>query len=295
MGDALSPPAPVIPKPGIMLVRPSLKVRSDENAAIFRRWTTMHFRDLLDCSSPTLSHKGIIRALRYINADGNLFYTIHTDDIAIFKTQPYYEVSRRLDLENTRALRSDEVSVLREGHPFGSKPMIFDVTNAEFGIFEESKGLATDYLEGGSYHNIPAVVLSSSESKLDTPKCVLLTLTCISDGTMDEVPIEQVEHLQESAMDLLCELYGDASRVFPSVYRHVQDAQPDMHPMISKGENGDGDWVVCLLIEGEEYEEARMKLQPRLESLVQEMKQTECEVAWDVVVGLWSGDLFLFK
>lgn len=278
-----------------MLVRPSLKDKSDENAAVFRRWTAVHFRDLLNCSSPTPSHKGIVRALRYTNAAGDLFYTIHADDITIFKTQPYYEVSRRLDLENTRALRSDEVSVLREGHPFGSKPMIFDVTNAEFGIFEESPGLAMGYLEGGSYHDVPAAVLSNSESKLDTHKCVLLTLTCTSNGTKDEVPMKQVKLLQESVNNLLCELYGGASSVFPSVYRHVQDAQPDMHPVISKGENGDGAWVICLLFKGEEYEEVRMRLQPRVESLVQETKQTECEVGWDATVGLWSGDLFLFK
>ncbi|KZM18564.1 uncharacterized protein EKO05_0002341 [Ascochyta rabiei] len=99
-------------QPGIMIVRPSLHKQTTENAAIFKRWTIMHFRDLLNLAPESPGSKGIFQTLRYRSTTGELLYTIHADDISIWKTPAYYAISRRLDLENTRKIEEGEQAVL---------------------------------------------------------------------------------------------------------------------------------------------------------------------------------------
>ena len=107
MGDSTEPTNNGISnQPGIMIVRPILHEKTMKNAETFKRWTVMHFRDLLNLP-PRPDDKGISRALRYTNTKGDMFYTIHADDIRIWRSQPYYEASRRLDLENTRPMEED--------------------------------------------------------------------------------------------------------------------------------------------------------------------------------------------
>jgi hypothetical protein len=109
MGDSMEISNGALSKqPGVMIVRPSPYENTKEDAATFKRWTTMHFRDLLNVAPASSDTKGISRTMRYINTAGELFYTIHADDIDIWQTPVYHAVSRRLDLENTRKVEKGE-------------------------------------------------------------------------------------------------------------------------------------------------------------------------------------------
>ncbi|KAJ4992152.1 hypothetical protein SVAN01_02473 [Stagonosporopsis vannaccii] len=272
MGDIT--PAPASARPGIMLVRPSLHFPTPSNAATFKRWTIMHFNDLLHCLSPPGS-RGITRALRYISTDGQLLYTIHADDFSIWQTQPYYEVSRRLDLENTRDVAKGESKVLEEENGFGAEPMVWDVVDAKFGILEECVKLPGEEL----YHDLPDSLVSRGED----PGCELVTLSYTPSDTVDsagqggelEAPPKELTALRDWALGLL----SGKGKVYSSVYRHRSDAQPEMHPPIAEGTDGSGKWVVCILVEGEIGEKVRTQLQNGFGG---------------VKVGLWKGEVFMF-
>lgn len=238
----------------------------------------MHFNDLLHCASPS-GTKGITRALRYTNTDDQLLYTIHADDLAIWQTQPYYAVSRRLDLESTRAVAEGERAVLQGEHGFGDEPMVWDVVDAKFGILEES----AESGEKRAYHNIPDVLLERRGGEPGAPTCELVTLTYTPSSSSvgdaggaeeQKVPPEELIALRDEALGFL----GGKAKVYSSVYRHRPDAQPDMHPPVAEGADGNGAWVVCILVEGEIDEDVRVQLQTGLSG---------------VKIGFWKGEVFM--
>lgn len=307
MGDSMSSPPPVPTtnsRPGIMLVRPTLHSKSEENKATFRRWTALHFRDLLNCppASPSSGLEGITRALRYTNDSGDLLYTVHADDISIWKTQPYYAISRRLDLENTRALGPDEVKVLEKGCGFEEGAMVWDVVDARFGIFEEYQGKAVERNEGEIYQHVSAEALQKpSEDRVGgAPGCALITLTytCTSSGKgkeEDEELPKQMKALWDVVFETLYEMYGIAGFMYSGFYRERGEEQPDLHPRIGEGEDGRGSWVGCVFVEGVVDQAARGKFREGVEGEIKRLKEEEGdgEGMWDVKVGVWRGDLFV--
>ena len=123
-----------------MLVDPRLHDPTPENAEIFFRWTRLHNPDMLGLKDT--GHGTVTKCFRftapatdpkYSHLDSAsqqpYLYTCNASDIAVFNSQPYYDISRKLDLENTRQLREGEVPVGKEG-------MVWDVVNAKFALFE---------------------------------------------------------------------------------------------------------------------------------------------------------------
>lgn len=107
----------------------------------------MHFRDMLNMPTPPQLGR-MTHALRFTapedtdgkyNFDkskgthGPYFYTCHVEDVGIVQSEAYYGVSRQLDLESTRELGEGEEKVGQEGS-------VFDVVDADFGVFEEVRG-----------------------------------------------------------------------------------------------------------------------------------------------------------
>lgn len=302
MGDSMaSPPPPPTTnsRPGIMLVRPTLHSKSEEHKATFRRWTALHFRDLLNCPPPKPSVEGITRALRYTNDSGDLLYTIHADDISAWKTQPYYAISRRLDLENTRALGPNEVKVLEKGCGFEEGAMVWDVVDARFGIFEEYQGKGVERNEGEIYQHVSAEALQkpSVDRVGGAPGCALITLTytCTSSGKEKEEELpKQMKALWDVVFETLYELYGMAGFMYSGFYRERGEEQPDLHPRIGEGEDGRGEWVGCVFVEGVVDQAARERFREGVEGEVKRLKEEEGgETGWDVKVGVWRGDLFV--
>jgi len=126
----------------------------------FLRWTKLHFRDLLNIShaaasalSPAPETAKVIRECRFNAVTSSSeagpnkaeegkekkpqphLYTTHVTDLRIFQSSAYTDdVSRRLDLENTRTLEDGEEAV-GEGVKEGAS--VFDLVGADFGVFRE--------------------------------------------------------------------------------------------------------------------------------------------------------------
>lgn len=135
------------PKSGIMLVHPRLKDPSAEMASTFKKWARLHFRDLINVPHEAGPIHRITRFVaptepssKYSHGDndklGPYLITIHMDDISMVHGKGYLEdVTRRLDVENTRALGKDEEKVFEPG--VGEGRIVFEIVDAGFAIYEE--------------------------------------------------------------------------------------------------------------------------------------------------------------
>lgn len=289
-----------------MIVRPSLHSQTALNAAAFGRWTAMHFRDLLNLAPTTPGAESISRTIRYSNNAGELFYTIHADDVAVFQTPAYHAVSRRLDLENTRDVGHGEEAVLPTAADLGlgDEPMVWHLVNAEFGIFVE-QSIVDAGRDSQPYQRMPLALFSVKEDEPCKPACLLVTLTVIV--TVDSSDDETREHrgleaIQQGLVKFLSVNNAMTGKIHTSLYRHVPSAQPDMHPTIADGLDGNGQWVVCLLIEGHVDEASRKSLRNDLEAWKTKNGAQDGEVASedgskdmlrDAKVGVWSCELFM--
>jgi len=292
MGDNTSVPALT---PGIMICRPSLHDVTPDNRATFKRWSVMHFRDLLNLPAPPPAFQGITRALRYTDSAGELFYTFHADDVKIWASDAYNNRSARLDLEHTREVEQGEEAVLQGGKTFEGKeePMVWDICNAEFAILAASPS-SLDEKDAKSYHNIPLALLSPSGTKPRAPPCLLVTLTYTSVEAHDK------ESKQLTTMRVAIVGYINAAvlkdqangKVYESMYRHLPDEQPDMHPTIGEGKHGNGSWVVCVIVQMEINDEVQEGLQSKIEQVVESTKR-EVDGEWDAKVGVWTGEIFM--
>ncbi|KAJ4346275.1 hypothetical protein N0V95_005540 [Ascochyta clinopodiicola] len=301
MGDSIEISDDVVStQSGIMVVRPSLHKQTEENAATFKRWTIMHFRDLLNLAPKSPDAKGIFQAMRYKSTAGELFYTIHADDISIWKTPAYYAISRRLDLENTRKVEEGEQAVLPDPKELGDEPMVWHLVNAEFGIFSEQSisGSGQD-----AYQCIPVSLLSAKGSQPSAPTCLLVTLTCTSiKGEKEYDTQEPPQVIKEMQLETLTQLSAGSSsfdgKVFTNIYRHIPSAQPDMHPAIAEGAHGNGQWVLCLMVEEDVSEARGVELKAGLEDKIEEEKRREQNegkrtAQWKLRVGVWRGEVFM--
>ncbi|KAF1840561.1 uncharacterized protein K460DRAFT_323357, partial [Cucurbitaria berberidis CBS 394.84] len=131
-----------------MLVDPRLRDPTPKSAATFFRWTKLHFRDMLNIAADPKLGK-MTKTLRFAapyNDDGDeksseaqgegytkYLYTCIVDDVGILQSQPYYDISRLLNLEQTRDLGKEEETVSYEKED----AMVFDVVDARFAIYEE--------------------------------------------------------------------------------------------------------------------------------------------------------------
>ncbi|KAJ4383050.1 hypothetical protein N0V86_002278 [Didymella sp. IMI 355093] len=279
--------------PGMMLVRPSLHNDTADNRAIFRRWTIMHFHDLLNLAAPTPSSQGIVRTLRYSNSAGELFYTIHAEDVNIWGSDAYKNRSGRLDLENTREVELGEEAVLSGEHRFEGKeePMVWDICNAEFAILEAPRDEKKDGVQ--SYHNIPFALLSPRGTKPTAPPCSLISLTYTS-AEVHEKPSKQLTTLKVGVATYINAVLKDQAngKVYATMYRHLPDSQPDMHPTIGEDKDGNGSWIVCIFVQTEINDQMQESLKEGVKK-VAEAARREGEGKWDVKVGIWRGEIFV--
>lgn len=289
MGDNTFIPALT---PGIMICRPSLHNDTPDNRATFKRWSVMHFRDLLNLPGPSPASQGITRALRYINSAGELFFTFHADDVKIWASDAYKNRSPRLDLEHTREVEQGEEAVLQGEKAFEGKeePMVWDICNAEFAILSASSS-SLDEKDAKPYHEFPLALLCPRGAKPTAPPCLLITLTCTSAEALENTS-KQLTTMRVAVVGYISSviLKGQANgEVYESMYRHLPDEQPDMHPIIGKGKHGNGSWIVCVVVQAECSEEG---LRANIEQVVESTKRKE-DGEWDVKVGVWRAQVFL--
>lgn len=271
----------------------------------------MHFRDLLDCSprpstsedshnsensipdQPLTTAQGITRTLRYTNTAGDLLYTIHADDVAVWNTKAYYDVSRRLDLENTRAVEANESVVLENEHDLGTEPMVWQLVNAEFAILEEARqdvGSKED-----RYQELPSELLSTKGETPTSPPCSLVTLTYTSAQDEGEQLPESLTSLQDRVLAHMGSLvqYRTSGKVYSTLYRHLPERQPNMHPVIAEGKDGNGSWVACVLMQTDFNGSEREKLKFELDGHVERWKSQAMSVGRDIKVGVWKGEILM--
>lgn len=253
----------------------------------------MHFRDLLNLPASPPASQGITRALRYTNSSGKLFYTFHADGVNIWASKAYKNRSLRLDLEHTRDVEQGEEAVLQGENTFEGKqePMVWDICNAEFAILSASPS-TLDGTDAKSYHDIPLTLLSPRGIKPTAPPCLLLTLTSSADAF--EKQSNRLTTMRVAVVGYVNSvLRGQANgKVYESLYRHLPDEQPDMHPTIGKGKHGSGSWVVCIMVQAELDNKVQEGLQANIEQLVKSTEREE-ESEWGVKVGIWRGEVFM--
>jgi hypothetical protein len=221
-----------------------------------------------------------------MHADGSLLYTIHSDDVGIWGTDAYYAVSRRLDLEATREVGVGEEKVVRQGEEMGKEPMVWDLVNAEFGMFE----LEEEEEGGDSYHEIPENFVAGKGEVPTAPRCALVSLT-VSFPARFGVVSGKRQRVQELARHVVAELSNDdsvAGKVYSSLYHHLPDAQPAMHPSVLNGDDGSGEWVVCVFVEGDAEGDGLGEVVRKVE---REVGQPGGEM--DVRVRLWKGEVLM--
>ncbi|KZM18523.1 hypothetical protein ST47_g10320 [Ascochyta rabiei] len=87
-------------------------------------------------------------------------------------------------------------------------------------------------------------------------------------------------------------------KVFTSIYRHVPSGQPDMHPTIAEGAHGNGQWVICVMVEEEVSEARGIELKAGLEDKMDEERRREQNegkgtAQWELRIGIWRGETFM--
>ncbi|KAH8725283.1 hypothetical protein GQ44DRAFT_826746 [Phaeosphaeriaceae sp. PMI808] len=262
-----------LPHPGIMIVHPRLHDDTPENAATFLRWSKLHFRDIV--SVPQDADVGRMPlASMYIAPDGNALYgheaskiskffnVIYATSIPVFKSPQYYAMSRRLDLENTRALgEGEEVVCCEEGK------MVWDVVDARFVIYELEKSANFDGVKS----------LQTRETMPGSKSLVGVAFT--SDNTGDAVL-----KVQQSLLGFLSNQSPEGIRMFSDLYRNAgASAQPDMHPVIDKAEVGGGEWLVLVLLVDENDKHGVEDVEKAVEAWAEKEKGV------GVQYGVWGG------
>ncbi|KAF3001927.1 hypothetical protein E8E13_006735 [Curvularia kusanoi] len=221
------------------------------------------------------------------------FHTNMLDDVRLLKTEAFKDISKRLDLENTRELHEDEEPVLRTGDKrMGTEPMANSIVIGSVGLFEEMHNADLDRLKDqcSSYQEFP-LKLGSLQNALDYK---LVTLTIIARGPA-ETPVQNIRRIHSSLVSFL----GTATQELlqTSLYGHNSVAQPVDVPAISEGEHGGGQWVACVLIRGDADEKLLNAGLPGVEGQVEEwskrvMLDGSLEGV-DIKTAVWTGDIFM--
>lgn len=203
--------------PGIMLVRTRIITPRSFTRDQYHAWTRLHFKDLLDMSSSsscTLTTRFTATEPVPLGDQWNwpYFNTIHLPDIGILQGKEYSEVSRALDLENTRALVDGE-------SPVGKPGLIFNVVDAAFAVYEEEPMEKDPDIK--SYQNLP--VPSNSNKAVypnyATSAFVNSVLLCIPNPA--------------SPVALLKQLSGPTCQIYADLYcKSPAKAHPPHHPVI---------------------------------------------------------------
>ncbi|KZM18538.1 uncharacterized protein EKO05_0002342 [Ascochyta rabiei] len=281
-------------RPGIAIVMPKLQKDTQENRALFRRWTKLHTRDILSLPKDK-DLGGVSMVLRYTRTDEDggeeYFLTNHLDDVRLLGSTPFQKLPHRLDLENTRALEEGEEAVLGPGDPrVGTDPTVLSIAAPVAGVFEEHTDIHATKVEHESYQCIPADVVMQSQAQ----DCELVTLT-ISSTTPISTSAQIVQKLQASLVSFLATISHRS--IYSTLYRHAPYAKPEAIPKLADGQHGNGDWVVCAFVGGDADKEL---LEAGLEGLEGQVGEWKKRVriegsleGLEVKIGVWRGDIFM--
>lgn len=109
----------------------------------------------------------------------------------------------------------------------------------------------------------------------------------------------QIERFRDSLAHTLTDT--TQKLLYATLYRHAADAQPEMLPKISKGEDGSGEWLICALVGGDRDNGADDQFDGEvkggmLESAEEWKKDLQEEGAlkdMHLKIGVWKGDIFM--
>jgi hypothetical protein len=246
------------PKGGLLLVHPRLLTPSPSNASTFLRWTKLHFRDLLNIPADTSSGAKVTSCMRLTAPDTAInysheekqgvrpayTYTCFVNDISVLKSKPYYDVSRKLNLELTRPLGKGEEAV---GFP-DKDAMVFDIVDAKFAVYEcetHDPGV-----EDRSFQDIPATMFSSAG---ESPKAAPVLVAQVHFMVINVEPEHEVGRAISARVSLFRHLEGSFPKykVYASLYRWAgKEAQPRDHPLIDVEKSARWMIMVCLESDG---------------------------------------------
>jgi hypothetical protein len=277
-------------KPGLLLVHPRLHDPTPDNAAVFLRWTKLHFRDMLNL--PDEGFGRVMRDMRFVapekakgythNEEEGLpkyLYTCLVDDIAFLKSRAYDDVSRRLNLERTRALGEEEEAVNGDGE----EKMVFDIVDAKFAVFEQtSTGINT-------FQNLPVHLTSSKGTRPSAPKSCLVVLNISSPSSSSEIP----ETLQANLLKLF-ERAPPSLKSYSAVYRWSgKQAQPENHQFIDVEESGE--WMVLFLVVDEVGDVLQSEHLVQMVGgwVEQENSKRDEREGVEIAYGVWDGEVFM--
>jgi hypothetical protein len=133
---------------------------------------------------------------------------------------------------------------------------------------------------------------------------IIVTMTITEEILSPGLRVERFRDL------LVHRLMGTTQQVVHvTLYRHAPDAQPDVLPKISKGEDGRGEWVICALISGDkdrtvdkpaehstgdQYETGiRGEMLGSIEEWRKGLEKERALKEVDLKIGVWKGDIFM--
>lgn len=239
--------APISTRPGVLLVHPRLRSPNESNVETFHRWTKLHFNDLLNIPADASSGADIDACVRGVAPEGAIdysheekagmkpayMYTCFLGDIGVVKSQPYYNVSRKLNLEQTRSLGKNEKPV--EYHD--KKAMVFDIVDTKFAVYEEIKRATASW-------RLRDAVSSASSSGISRDMIIRVNLRTPNMWDL-QLAKKAADHLE---INLESTGFGVMTRTGMVLYRWAgKEAQPDEHPLID--EEGRAEWMILMFAE----------------------------------------------
>lgn len=280
----------------------------------FLRWTKMHFRDLLNVDK-SWSDSATVRPIshesrftsphegsKYSHTDfeklAPYMYITHLNDISYVHSQSYAGLSRRYDLENTRALEAGE-------EPVGCKEnrSVFEVCKAEFGVFEVCKAESRVFELVDGKSGMFTVYPPSFINEISAEASLILVDPLGGPSFQNlEQPGEKQSHLvgiylppsrddaasvQEELVDNLSKALSlISSEILTSLYKYAGDAaQPPGTPVLPGLEEG-SHFIAAMVISGEANNGS---VRGEIEKSVEKVVGNEDEGWW----GVWEGELFL--
>ena len=152
-----------------------------------------------------------------------------------------------------------------------------------------------------SYQDLPAEVATAASA----PSCTLVTVT-VSFKKEIPTPFQRIQRFRTSLVNAL--IHSTNQLVYATLYRHAPDAQPGELPKIPQGQDGNEEWVICVLVGGDV--EAKVSdlvldgLGGQLQAWSFEGKVREWRErlesggsleGLDMQVGVWKGDVFMSR
>ena len=232
----------ITPVPGLLLTHPRLRSPNQENAETFERWTRLHFKDLFDMPADASSGAKVDICIRGTAPEDEsgysheekpsrqpaYLYACLVGDINILKSQPYYSISRKLNLEQTRPLGELEKPVGYKGND--KEAMVFDIVDAKFAVYEA----VNDAIRSPR---------SSDEIVCFPYPTLMIRINVLRpDMTPGKDPATIAEKL-DAHLKIVCQW----PKINAAVYRWAgKGAQPNEHPPIAR--EGNAEWMILALV-----------------------------------------------